>query len=195
MSSKKYNNRINCHISSDGIPFSPKHKHHKNNSHKVIEKSCKLLYSIGAWADNNLVEIKFVPKIGHPISWNVTNNTLNPSSHTHVMQSPITSLQFPIFPLSICSGDKFIFLFNNDISLPNAFACAANIDGILYKTANSTVSLTPYNIVLHPTIGHIIIDPSYSPITDLSTRNIVNATNYISISPNNISDYTLTWKF
>ena len=34
----------------------------------------------------------------------------------------------------------------------------------------------------------------YSPITDLFTRNIVDTVNYISVNPNNTSDYTLTWK-
>ena len=200
MSSKKYNNRINCYKSSSSSSssnpdYSIVYKPH--SSHKKHGKVCKLLYSIGAWADNRVVEIKFVPHHGSPITWNTVNNTLNPSSPTNInhwnIQSPIISLQFPVFPLRVCNGDKFLFTFNNDASTPNAFACAANIDGNLYKTVNSTVH-TSYKIVLHPPISYSIVDPSYSPTTDLATRNIIDTENYISINSSNGGDYTLIWQ-
>jgi hypothetical protein len=157
----------------------------------------KVLYSIGAWADNRVTEIKYVPKYGNPISWSVVNGTLNASAPTNTnhwnMQSPVTSAQFPIFPLCLSCGDRFIFTFNNDLTTPNAFACSANINGVIYRTANNTVSLYPDKITLKPTIGFSIVNPSYSPTTDLMTRNIINTVNYISISPNTASNFTLTW--
>jgi hypothetical protein len=168
----------------------------KCSKHLKHSKCSKLLYSIGAWADNRVVEIRFVPFIGSPISWSTTNNTLDQSSPTLSnhwnMQSPITSSQFPIFPLEIFNGDKFIFVFENDTNTPNAFACAANINGNIYRTINSTDSLIN-EIKLEPTTGFGIIDPLYSPITDLATRNIIDTINYISIDPNNSPSYMLTW--
>lgn len=156
---------------------------------------CKLLYSIGAWADNSVEEIKFIPKHGNQISWTVSANTLNPSNPSFTnhwnMQAPITSPQFPIFPLKVCRGDKFTFTFNNDINTPNAFACAANIDGILYKSSNNNIY--PIKIILQPDTGFTIVKPTYNPITDLPTRNIIDTINYISVSPNTMPTYTLTW--
>ena len=137
----------------------------------------------------------FIPKYGTPISWSVSPNTLNPSnpsfSNHWNMQSPITSSQFSIFPLRVCRGDKFIFKFNNDIGTPNAFACAANINGILYKSSSSNIY--PFKIILQPDPGFSIVNPTYNPITDLPTQNIINSINYISISPNTMTNYTLTW--
>lgn len=162
-------------------------------------KCSKMMFSIGAWADNRVVEIKYVPLLGTPIIWNVANSTLNISNPTNSnhwnMQSPITQSQFPIFPLKISCGDKFIFIFNNDANSPNAFACAANIDGFIYRTVNNTVSVYPNKINLQASPGFTIINPTYSPTTDLITRNIVDTINYISISPNNLNsfNYTITW--
>ncbi len=162
-----------------------------------LECYCKkMLYSIGAWADNRVTEIQFIPKNGNQINW-TTPVTLIPSSPTNInhwnMQSPITQLTFPIFPLQINCGDKLIFKFYNDISTPNAFACAANINGIIFRTANNTNNSYPNKINLEPTTGYNIVDPSYNPTTDLPTRNIIDTVNYISVSPNNINNYVLTW--
>ena len=41
------------------------------------------MFSIGAWADNRVVEIKYVPLLGTPIIWNVANSTLNISNPTN----------------------------------------------------------------------------------------------------------------
>jgi hypothetical protein len=159
----------------------------------------KLVYSIGAWADNRVVEIKFMPVNGQSITWNTVNGTLNVSNPTNInhwnMQAPITQSQFPIFPLKVFCGDKFIFTFNNDGGTPNAFACAANIDGIIYRTANNTNPSYPHKIVLIPQTGYTIVNPTYSPTTDLVTRNIVDTINYISVNPNNsnTSNYVLSW--
>jgi hypothetical protein len=173
------------------------HKCYKCNKCHKSDKCERLLYSVGAWADNRVTEIKFIPKGGIPISWTTINNTLNQSNPTNSnhwnMQSPITSSQFPILPLKINCGDKFLFTFNNDTGSPNAFACAANIDGIIYRTVNNTISSYPNKIVLTPDIGFNIINPLYNPTTDLATRNIVDTVNYISVSPNNTNDYTLIW--
>ena len=43
-------------------------------------KCKKILYSIGAWADNRVTEIKFMPKYGNPITWSTSNNTLGLSA-------------------------------------------------------------------------------------------------------------------
>ena len=164
---------------------------------KDCNKCCKLLYSIGSWADNRVTEITFVPLNGSSIKWTVATNTLDQSNPTNInhwsMQSPIVPLHFPIFPLKVCTGDKFIFTFNNDLNTPNAFACAANIDGLIYRTVNNTIVNYPNKIVLQPLSGFNIVNPSYSPVTDLSSRNIIDTINYISISPNNTSNYTLSW--
>jgi hypothetical protein len=161
-------------------------------------KCKKILYSIGAWADNRVTEIKFMPKYGNNITWSTSNNTLGlsaPSNSNHWnMQSPITSSQFPIFPLKVCCGDKILFTFNNDNSTPNAFACAANINGIIYRTVNNTVITYPDKITLKPQTNFSIVNPSYAPTTDLPTRNIVDTVNYISVSPNFSGNNTLTWK-
>lgn len=155
----------------------------------------KKLYSIGAWADNRVTEITYIPKNGLPISWTTAAGTLNISSPTNInhwnMQAPITSTQFPIFPIKIYCGDKIVFKFNNDISTPNAFACAVNIDGLIYRTYNSAQISSPNKINLKTTSGFTIVNPSYLPTTDLITRNIVDTKNYISVSPNNVTDYTL----
>jgi len=171
----------------------------KSNNTNCDKKKCccgKLLYSIGAWADNRVTKIKFIPHSGIPIIW-TTPITLIPSSPTNInhwnMQSPITQPSFPIFPLKIKCGDKLKFTFENDLLSPNAFACAVNIDGIIYRTANSTNPYYPNKINLNTVTGFSIIDPSYSPTTDIITRNIVDTINYISVSPNTVSSYTLTW--
>ena len=170
-------------------------KYHKK---KRTIKCCKrMLYSIGAWADNRVTEINFVPKNGVPIIWTapITLSPSNPSNINHWnMQSPITQSGFPIFPLRVKCGDKFVFTFNNDINSPNAFACAANIDGVIYRTVNNTNTLYPNKIILHPSTGFSIVNPSYVPTTDLPTRNIIDSINYISVSPNNTTNYTLTWE-
>lgn len=156
-----------------------------------------MLYSIGAWADNKVVEIQYVPTNGVPIIWTAPI-TLNPSMPTNInhwnMQSPITPLNFPIFPLKINCGDKIIFKFENDLGTPNAFACAVNIDGILYRTVNSTQPTYPNKIVLEPEIGYNVVDPSYNPTTDIATRNIIDTINYISVTPNNSNNYKLIFK-
>ncbi len=156
----------------------------------------KLLYSIGAWADNRVTKIKFIPHTGIPIVWTAPI-TLIPSSPTNInhwnMQSPITQSSFPIFPLKINCGDKLEFTFENDLLTPNAFACAVNIDGIIYRTANSTNPFYPNKINLNAATGFSITDPSYSPTTDIITRNIVDTINYISVIPNTVISYTLTW--
>ena len=157
----------------------------------------KLLYSVGAMADNRVTEIEFLPKNGTLIKWTVPF-TLLPSNPTNInhwnMQTPITQPMFPIFPLKIYSGDKLIFKFNNDIGTPNAFACAANIDGIIYRTVNNTILSYSNKIKLQPTTGFSIVNPSYTPTTDILTRNIIDSINYISVSPNNVSNYTLIWE-
>ena len=162
-------------------------------------KNCycdKRLYSIGAWADNRVTKIKFIPQTGIPIVWTAPI-TLIPSSPTNInhwnMQSPITQPSFAIFPLKVNCGDKLEFTFENDLLTPNSFACAVNIDGIIYRTANSTNPFYPNKINLNTSTGFSIIDPSYSPTTDIITRNIVDTINYISITPNTVSSYTLTW--
>lgn len=189
--------------SSEECSSSPSSSSESHESHESCE-SCdklecyckKMLYSIGAWADNRVIEIQFIPKNGNQINW-IAPITLIPSNPTNVnhwnMQSPITQLSFPIFPLQINCEDKFVFKFNNDTSSPNAFACAANINGIIFRTANSTNTTYPNKINLEPSIGYNIVDPSYSPTTDLPTRNIIDTINYISVSPNNTNNYTLTW--
>ena len=163
----------------------------------MCKKCSKLLYSIGSWADNRVVEIIFSPKNGIPISWKTSTGTLtqsNPTNSNHWnMQSPITPLQFPIFPLKVYCGDKISFTFNNDNNSLNAFACAVNMDGIIYRTVNNTISSYPNKITLQPSSGFTIVNPSYSPTTDLITRNIVDTVNYISVSPNNVANYTVTW--
>ena len=168
-----------------------------DSSTNSTDKCCKLLYSIGAWADNSVLEIKFIPSCGNIISWSVVANTLTPSNPTNInhwnMQSPITQSQFPIFPLKICTGDKFIFIFSNNLNTPNAFACAANIDGNIYKTFNNNITTYFNKITLETTTGYNIVNPSYSPTTDLVTRNIIDTMNYISVIPNNTSIYTLIW--
>jgi hypothetical protein len=173
----------------------------KSNNSYCDKKKCycgKLLYSIGAWADNRVTKIKFIPQTGIQIDWTVPI-TLIPSSPTNInhwnMQSPITQTSFPIFPLKINCGDKLEFIFDNDLLTPNAFACAVNIDGIIYRTANSTNPFFPNKINLNAATGFSIIDPSYSPTTDIITRNIVDTINYISVTPNTVSSYTLTWSF
>ena len=187
-----------CSLSDDSSSSSSSSSHKKYNKKKHSIKCCKrMLYSIGAWADNSVTEINFVPKYGVPIVWTAptTLSPSNPSNTNHWnMQSPITQSTFPIFPLKINCGDKFIFTFNNDSESFNAFACAANIDGIIYRTANNTTNLYPNKITLQPSIGFSIVNPSYAPITDLPTRNIIDSINYISVSPNNTTNYTLTWE-
>ena len=152
----------------------------------------KMLYSVSAWADNRVTEIEFLSKKGVQIKW-ISPITLTPSNPTNInhwnMQSPIVQPSFPIFPLKICTGDKLIFKFNNDIGTPNAFACVANIDGIIYKTSNNTTTY-PYKIILKPNTGYSIVNPSYTPTTDIITRNIIDSNNYISVSPNNLPNYT-----
>lgn len=170
-----------------------------DKKHKKKSKKChkKMLYSIAAWADNRVTEISFLPKNGVPISWTVPV-TLSPSNPTNInhwnMQAPIIPSGFPIFPLRIKCGDKIKFTFNNDIASPNAFACAANIDGIIYRTANYTNNSYPNKITLQPSGGFSIVNPSYTPTTDIATRNIIDSINYISVSPNNTTNYTLTWE-
>jgi hypothetical protein len=158
----------------------------------------KLLYSIGTWADNRVTEIKFIPKYGNSISWKTSDNTLGQSSPSNInhwnMQSPITSSQFSIFPLKVYCGDKILFTFNNDASTPNVFACAVNLNGIIYRTVNNTVTSYPNKITLKPQSNMTIVNPSYNPTTDLPTRNIVDTINYISVNPNFTGDRTLTWK-
>jgi len=177
------NDKNYCHVC---------HKCHKCNKYNNCNR---LLYSIGAWADNRVTQIKFIPLSGSPILWSTTNNTLNVSSPTNTnhwnMQSPITSIQFPIFPLQIDNGDKIEFTFNNDPNTLNAFACAANINGKIYRTFNNTI-LGTNKINLQPSSGFTIVNPSYSPTTDLITRNIVDTVNYISLVPNN-TNFVLTW--
>jgi len=155
-------------------------------------KCKKILYSIGAWADNRVTAIQFIPVKGNPISW-TTPITLVPSNPTNSnhwnMQSPITP--FGIFPLKVNCGDKIVFKFDNDIESPNAFACAANINGILYRSASNNVY--PDKIILQPDSGFVVVSPTYNPTTDLATRNIVDTPNYISVSPNTMNSYTLTW--
>jgi len=169
----------------------------KNNTNKCCKK---MLYSIGAWADNAVTEINFIPKNGIPISW-IAPLTLTPSSPTNInhwnMQSPKTFPTFPIFPLEINAGDKFIFKYSNDSITPNAFACAANIDGVIYRTANNqnnTLPNYPNKITLETITGFILVNPSYMITTDIQTRNIIDSINYISISPNITTIYTLIWK-
>ena len=166
-----------------------------SESNKDCFISEKMLYHIGAWADNRVTEIEFLPKNGIPIKW-TTPVTLVPSNPTNInhwnMQTPITQPSFPIFPLKIICGDKIIFKFDNDIGSPNAFACAANIDGIIYRTSNN--NLYPNKINLKSTTGFSIVNPSYIPTTDLVTRNIIDSINYISVSPNSSSKYTLIWE-
>jgi hypothetical protein len=170
----------------------------KNCDKKNCDKKCcgRTLYSIGAWSDNRVTKIEFIPQTGISIVW-TSPITLIPSSPTNInhwnMQSPITQPSFPIFPLKINCGDKLNFTFENDLLTPNAFACAVNIDGIIYRTANSTNAFYPNKINFVVGSGFSIIDPSYSPTTDIITRNIVDTINYISVSPNTVSSYTLTW--
>jgi hypothetical protein len=199
MSSKNRNkdssDSDNCSDSSSSSSETKSEKSHNN----CCDKKCccgKLLYSIGAWADNRVTKIKFIPQTGIPIIWTAPI-TLIQSSPTNInhwnMQSPITQLPFLIFPLKINCGDKLEFTFENDLLTPNAFACAVNIDGIIYRTANSTNSFYPNKINLDAVAGFSIIDPLYSPTTDIITRNIVDTINYIAVSPNTVSSYTLTW--
>jgi len=171
-------------------------KHHNKHDKKHHCMCNKILYSIGVWADNRVIEIKFIPQFGNSISWTTAANTLSPSNPTNInhwnMQSPITLTQFPIFPLKLRCGDRIVFIFNNDINTPNAFACAANIDGNIYRTVNSTISSYSNKITLHPLTGYTIVDPSYNPITDLPTRNIIDTINYISVNPKS-NNYILVW--
>lgn len=162
----------------------------------MSNKDCKLLYSIGSWTNNCVTNITFAPLNGNSIEWTMENNTLDNNIHLDnviLMQSPIVPLNFPIFPLKVCTGDKFIFTLNNNLNSHNAFACAANIDGIIYRTVNNTIVNYPNKIILQTLYGFNIVNPSYSPITDLSSRNIIDTINYISVSPNNSTNYTLTW--
>jgi hypothetical protein len=198
---RKKSHRLQSSESSDEIKSVKSYNrcYDKKNKKCHCSKKCycgKTLYSIGAWADNRVTQIEFIPQTSTSIVWTAPF-TLMPSSPTNInhwnMQSPITQPSFPIFPLNINCGDKLVFTFNNDLSTPNAFACAVNIDGIIYRTANSTNAFYPNKINLDAGPGFSIIDPSYSPTTDLITRNIVDTLNYISVSPNNVSSYTLTW--
>ena len=77
------------------------------------------------------------------------------------------------------------------------FACAANIDGVIYRTANNLAIPSPNypnKISLETVTGFILVNPSYMITTDILTRNIIDSTNYISISPNITTIYTLIWK-
>jgi hypothetical protein len=195
MSYKSYKCPNCCVYYSSSSSSSDDDKKYKKKKQSI--QCCKrMLYSIGAWADNRVTEITFLPKNGVAISW-IVPITLSSSNPTNInnwnMQSPIIGSTFSIFPLVINNGDKIIFKFNNDLGSPNAFACAANIDGIIYRTANNTNNLYPNKIILNPTVGFNIVNPSYIPTTDLATRNIIDSINYISVSPNNTTDYTLTW--
>jgi hypothetical protein len=98
------------------------------------------------------------------------------------MQVPIAEQGFSIFPLRLYCGDKFVFKFNK-----NVFACAANINGIIYRTANTTLSY-PHKIILDPGEGRTIINYS-GPIVEC---NIIDGLNYISVTPEE-TNYTLTW--
>jgi len=153
----------------------------------------KMLFSIGAWADNRVTDIQFIPLNGNPITWTapITLVPSNPSNSNHWnVQSPITN-SFEIFPLRVYCGDKIVFKFNNDADSPNSFACAANINGIIYRTSASNAYAD--RIILQPDLGFTIVPPSYTPTTDLATRNIIDSINYIAVSPNNANSYTLTW--
>jgi hypothetical protein len=52
----------------------------------------------------------------------------------------------------------------------------------------------PNKITLETITGFILVNPSYAPTTDILTRNIIDSINYISISPNITTIYTLIWK-
>jgi hypothetical protein len=186
--------------SSDSLSSSSSSETKSVKSHNsCCDKKCfcgKLLYSIGSWADNRVTKIKFIPQAGIPIVWTapITLIQSSPTNTNHWnMQSPITQASFPIFPLKINCGDKLEFTFDNDLLTPNAFACSVNIDGIIYRTSNSTNAFYLNKINLNAVAGFSIIDPLYSPTTDIITRNIVDTINYISVSPNTVSSYTLTW--
>ena len=140
----------------------------------------KMLYSIVALANNKVIEIQFVPKNGIPININHLN-----------IQTPINQQSsFSIFPLQINNGDKLIFQFDNDLSIPNSFACIANINGIIHRTFNNNYS-SPDKIILKTTNGYNIVNPSIN----VPTLNLIDSINYISISPNNVSNHTLIWEF
>lgn len=116
MSQKSNKSECDCDCSSSDYSSSDEEK-----TKNIFCK--KMLYSVGAWADNRVTEIEYLPKNGIPIKWDAPN-TLVPSNPTNInhwnMQTPITQPSFPIFPLKINSGDRLIFKFNNDIGTLNA---------------------------------------------------------------------------
>jgi len=184
--------------SADSADSDDEEKYIINNNCKKCSK--RMLYGIGTWANNEVIEITFHPKNGIPISWTAPD-TLIPTNPTNtdnlIMQTPIILPSFSIFPLEINCGDKFIFKFRNKTDTQNAFACAANIDGIIHRTANNknnTLSNYPNKINLETLNYFILVNPSYTPTTDILTRNIIDSSNYISISPNINTTYTLIWK-
>lgn len=182
---------------------------------KYCNKKCGLLYLIGGWVGTfsnalpgqnyGLYEIRFVPKHGQPISWNITNGTLNipnpgtkgidvnnPANKLN-MQAPTAGqqFQFPLFPLKVCDGDKFEFYINNDGVVPNAVAVSANIDGTIYRTFNSDQACGAVNkIVLKAECGNTIINPSYTPVADVVTY--VISENFVAVNPN-FTTTKLTW--
>ena len=154
-----------------------------------------MLNGIGAWGDDAVTAITYIPVCGASMTWSVANTSLTPSAPTNVNnwneQTPVSTLPFP---MKIRTGDRFEFTYNNVVSTNNAFACAANIDGKLYRTFRPSLGHQEHQIYVCPkTIGSTIIDPLYSPVTDIATRNIVDTPNYVAVSPNVAGDITVVW--
>lgn len=176
------------------------------NEHNKCKKHCKtgchrccrnyMLYGLGAWADNRVVSITYIPVCGTSIVWSVANNSLTPSAPTNTNNwNEQTMVSALFFPMKIRTGDRFEFVYHNDADAFNAIACAANIDGNLHKTWKPSVGHQPYEIYLAAkTVGSVVIDPLYSPVTDIATRNIVDTPNYVAVSPNvSGGDITVVW--
>lgn len=200
-------------------PSEKRRRHRRKNSDKKCKKSCsdkkpcnpcpeekccKLLYSLGAWADDAVTKIVFIPKCGTQIVWSIADGSLTPATIgplpppdlNWVMQTPLPG---PLFPLKICKCDRFEITYTNladgkDGLTPNALAVAANVDGVTLKTFKPSLGAQPNQLILTAkTLGSSIVNPSYGPVTDIATRNIVDTPNYVAISPNIIGDITVVW--
>lgn len=169
----------------------------KKDDYECVKK-CGLIYLIGTWFDNQngtLVGINYVPKNKQQISWTVQSgiiNIPNPQSPTNGwnMQGPQNQqqFQFPIFPLKVCDGDKIEFIVDGAV---NAIAVAINVDGVVYRTFNSTKKCANDRIVLKPECGSVV-DPNYEPVADIET--FAKTENFVSIKTNNTPcTNKLTW--
>lgn len=170
----------------------------RNECNRIEKNKCnKLLYGIRVWADQGVSSITFIPKCGPEIVWDIALDSLSPIVESATVINDQKILTDLFFPLEVRSGDKFQFTYGNTDG-NNAFAAAANIDGILYKTYQPTLLRCSKNRiplkVVTPVGGRITNPVSPLPVTADATSNLVNGSiNYVSVIPLDSNPIVLEW--